>query len=148
MSEEQAADGRAPKPRRGPVRAAIVAMRPQEWIKNLLVFAGLLFSGQFDEVDAVLAATVTFLAFCAVAGAGYLINDAHDAELDRQHPTKRFRPIAAGELSVRTAITLAVVLVVVGLAGAALALEGPRSPGSCSPTGSAPPSTPTSSRPR
>ena len=115
--------GQAPKPRRGPVRAAIVAMRPQEWIKNLLVFAGLLFSGQFDEVDPVLSATVTFLAFCAVASAGYLINDSHDAELDRQHPTKRRRPIAARELSVPTAITLAVVLILVGLAGATLAVS-------------------------
>ena len=115
--------GQAPEPRRGPVRAVIVAMRPQEWIKNLLVFAGLLFSGQFDEVDPVLSATVTFLAFCAVASAGYLINDSHDAELDRQHPTKRRRPIAARELSVPTAITLAVVLVLVGLAGATLAVS-------------------------
>jgi 4-hydroxybenzoate polyprenyltransferase len=118
---EQADDGQAPKPRRGTLHAAIVAMRPQEWIKNLLVFAGLLFSGKFDELDAIVAATVTFAAFCAVASAGYLINDAHDAELDRQHPTKRRRPIAAGELSPRTAIALAVGLVIVGLAGAALA---------------------------
>ncbi|MDP9227953.1 MAG: decaprenyl-phosphate phosphoribosyltransferase, partial [Actinomycetota bacterium] len=114
----------ATKPRRGLPLALIVAMRPQEWVKNLLVFAGLLFSGQFDELDAILAATVTFLAFCAVASAGYLINDAHDAELDRQHPTKRRRPIAAGELSVRFAITMAVALLVAGLAGA-LAAEGP-----------------------
>ena len=112
------------KPRRGPLRAAIVTMRPKEWIKNLLVFAGLLFSGQFDDPSAVLSATVTFLAFCAVASAGYLINDSHDAELDRQHPTKRNRPIAAGELRIPTAITLAVVLVIVGLAGALVA-EGP-----------------------
>ncbi len=111
------------RPRRGPLRAAVVAVRPQEWIKNLLVYAGVLFSGKFDEFDAIASATVTFLAFCAVASAGYLINDAHDAEHDRQHPTKRFRPIAAGELAVPTAIALAVVLLVVGLAGA-LASEG------------------------
>jgi 4-hydroxybenzoate polyprenyltransferase len=109
---------------RGVLHAAIVAMRPQEWIKNLLVFAGLLFSGHFDQASAVVDATVTFLAFCAVASAGYLVNDAHDVELDRQHPTKRNRPIAAGELSVRTAIVLAVGLLVVGLAGSLL-LEGP-----------------------
>ncbi len=107
-----------PKPRRGPVHAVIVAMRPGEWIKNLLVYAGLLFSGKFDEVDAIVSATVTFLAFCAVASAGYLVNDAHDAELDRRHPTKRRRPIAAGELGVPTAIALAAVLVVAGLAAA------------------------------
>jgi len=112
------------KPRRGPLRAAIVTMRPKEWIKNLLVFAGLLFSGQFDDPAAILSATITFLAFCAVASAGYLVNDSHDAELDRQHPTKRNRPIAAGELKVSTAIALAVALVVIGLAGALLA-EGP-----------------------
>ena len=109
------------KPRRGPLRAAIVTMRPKEWIKNLLVFAGLLFSGQFDDPAAILSATITFLAFCAVASAGYLVNDSHDAELDRQHPTKRNRPIAAGELKVSTAIALAVALVVIGLAGALLA---------------------------
>jgi 4-hydroxybenzoate polyprenyltransferase len=99
-------------------------MRPQEWIKNLLVFAGLLFSAKFTELGAVADATVTFLAFCAVASAGYLINDAHDAELDRQHPTKRNRPIAAGELSPRTAIALAGALVAAGLAGSLL-LVGP-----------------------
>jgi 4-hydroxybenzoate polyprenyltransferase len=113
----------ASSPRRGPLRAAIVSMRPKEWVKNLLVFAGLLFSGKFDELDAIAAAGITFLAFCAVASAGYLINDAHDVELDRQHPKKRRRPIAAGELSIPTAIVLAAILVVVGLAGAALAVE-------------------------
>ena len=122
--EESPVPGDNPKPPRGPVRAAIKTMRPKEWIKNLLVFAGLLFSGQFDDPQAIISATVTFLAFCAVASAGYLINDSHDAELDRQHPTKRNRPIAAGELKVSTAIALAVALVVVGLAGALLA-EGP-----------------------
>ncbi len=124
VSEEQSSPGEAPRRRRGPVRAAIKAMRPQEWVKNLLVFAGLLFSGQFDELDAILSATVTFAAFCMVASAGYLVNDAHDVEEDRRHPKKRFRPIAAGELSIRSAITLAAVLAVVGLAGSAL-LEGP-----------------------
>jgi 4-hydroxybenzoate polyprenyltransferase len=118
--DSAAADGRSSKPRRGPVRAAIVALRPQEWVKNLLVFAGLLFSGKFDEVDAILAATVTFVAFCMVASAGYLVNDARDIEEDRQHPTKRNRPIAAGELGIPTAIGLAVVLAIGGLAGATL----------------------------
>ena len=117
---EAAPDSPASKPRRGPVRAAIVALRPQEWVKNLLVFAGLLFSGKFDDVDAILAATLTFVAFCMVASAGYLINDARDIEEDRQHPTKRNRPIAAGELGTSTAIGLAIVLAIVGLAAATL----------------------------
>jgi 4-hydroxybenzoate polyprenyltransferase len=110
----------APPPKaRGPLRAAVKAMRPKEWIKNLLVFAGLLFSGKFTDASACVDATITFLAFCAVASAGYLVNDAHDADLDREHPTKRFRPIAAGELSAQTAIVLAGILVVAGLVGAA-----------------------------
>jgi 4-hydroxybenzoate polyprenyltransferase len=112
------ADGRTAKPRRGALRAAIVAMRPQEWVKNLLVFAGLLFSGKFDELDAIVAATITFAAFCAVASAGYLINDVHDVELDRQHPKKRRRPIATGELGIRSAIVLAIALLICGLAAA------------------------------
>jgi 4-hydroxybenzoate polyprenyltransferase len=120
---EPVVDGQASRPRRGPLPAAIVAMRPQEWVKNLLVFAGLLFSAKFREFDAIVDATITFAGFCAVASAGYLVNDAHDVAEDRQHPTKRFRPIAAGELRIPTAIGLAVVLAVIGLAGSA-ALEG------------------------
>lgn len=113
------ADGRSERPRRGPVRATIKALRPQEWVKNLLVFAGLLFSAKFKDGGAVVDATITFAAFCMVASAGYLVNDAQDVDEDRQHPTKRFRPIAAGEISIPFAITLAVVLAVVGLAGSA-----------------------------
>jgi 4-hydroxybenzoate polyprenyltransferase len=119
-TREHVVDGQASRPRRGPLRAALVAMRPQEWVKNLLVYAGLIFSGKFDEIDAILAATVTFVAFCMVASAGYLINDARDIEEDRQHPTKRNRPIASGELGIPTAIGLAVMLAIVGLAGATL----------------------------
>ena len=123
-SEEATPADSSPQPQRGPLKAVVVALRPQEWVKNLLVYAGLIFSGKFDEVDAIAAATVTFIAFCMVASAGYLVNDAQDVEEDRQHPKKRRRPIAAGELRVRTAVILAVVLAVVGLAGAT-ALEGP-----------------------
>jgi 4-hydroxybenzoate polyprenyltransferase len=114
-----AADGRTSKPRRGPVRAAIVALRPQEWVKNLLVFAGLLFSAKFRHFDAVVDASITFAAFCMISSAGYLVNDAHDVAEDRQHPTKRFRPIAAGELAIPTAIGMAVVLAAAALAGSA-----------------------------
>ena len=78
--------------------ALLVAMRPQEWIKNLLVFAGLLFSGKLDEGAQVLDATLAFSAFCAISSAGYLFNDLRDAAHDRLHPEKRLRPIASGEL--------------------------------------------------
>jgi 4-hydroxybenzoate polyprenyltransferase len=92
------------------------SLRPQEWIKNLLVFAGLVFSGQVNEGAAVLDSVLVFVAFCAISSAGYLFNDIHDAEHDRRHPEKRFRPIAAGELSVGTAALASAVLAVVAVA--------------------------------
>ena len=103
-------------PRRSPLRAAIKTGRPQEWIKNLFVFAGLLFSGKFNQPHAVLEATLTFGAFCLISSAGYYLNDLIDVELDRQHPKKRFRPLAAGELSEAAAKAIAPALALVALA--------------------------------
>ena len=82
-------------PRRSPLRAAIKTGRPQEWIKNVFVFAGLLFSGKFNQPHDVLEATLTFVSFCLISSAGYFVNDLIDVELDRKHPKKRFRPLAA-----------------------------------------------------
>jgi 4-hydroxybenzoate polyprenyltransferase len=95
--------------------ALIRALRPAEWVKNTFVFAALLFGGEFD-FDSALKATGAFVAFCAVASAGYLVNDIRDVELDRRHPTKRHRAIASGALSISAARVVAVVLLVVGLA--------------------------------
>jgi len=103
-------------PRRSPLRAAIKTGRPQEWIKNLFVFAGLLFSGKFNQSYEVLQATLTFAAFCAISSAGYYVNDLIDVELDRKHPKKRLRPLAAGELSERTAVTIAPLLAAAAIA--------------------------------
>jgi 4-hydroxybenzoate polyprenyltransferase len=101
---------------RPPLVALIASLRPAEWIKNLLVFAGLLFSGKFDEFAQVADASLAFVAFCAIASAGYLFNDLHDVELDRRHPEKRHRPIAAGELAPSTAAVTTVLLVAVAIA--------------------------------
>jgi 4-hydroxybenzoate polyprenyltransferase len=100
-------------------------MRPPEWIKNLLVYAGLLFSQQVDDLGLVLEVTLVFVAFCAISSAGYLVNDLRDVAHDRRHPEKRHRPIASGALSERVAWTAAVVLAVaaVGLALAAVSAE-------------------------
>jgi len=95
--------------------ALIRALRPAEWVKNTFVFAALLFGGEFD-FDSALKATGAFVAFCAVASAGYLVNDIRDVELDRRHPTKRHRAIASGALSISAARIVAVLLLVVGLA--------------------------------
>jgi 4-hydroxybenzoate polyprenyltransferase len=103
-------------PRRSPLRAAIKTGRPKEWIKNVFVFAGLLFSGKFNQSHDVLEAVITFVAFCLISSAGYFVNDLIDVELDRKHPKKRLRPLAAGELSEGSAMTIAPVLAVVAIA--------------------------------
>lgn len=103
-------------PERGPLRAALKTARPHEWVKNVLVFAGILFSGQLNDPWAIGQALVTFAAFCAISSAGYFINDLNDVELDRQHPKKRFRPIAAGQLPVNAAWAIAAVLAVGAIA--------------------------------
>jgi 4-hydroxybenzoate polyprenyltransferase len=102
-------------PRRSPLRAAIKTARPQEWIKNLFVFAGLVFSGKFDQSHALVEATLTFVSFCFISSAGYYVNDLIDVELDRKHPKKRFRPLAAGELSESTAKAIAPLLAIAGI---------------------------------
>ena len=95
--------------------ALLVAMRPGEWIKNILVFAGLVFAKKFDQPAQVVDAVLTFVAFCAIASAGYLFNDLGDVEHDRRHPDKRFRPIAAGELQPSVAWASAGLLTVIGI---------------------------------
>jgi 4-hydroxybenzoate polyprenyltransferase len=102
-------------PRRSPLRAAIKTGRPKEWIKNVFVFAGLLFSGKFTHGHEVLMALVTFVSFCLISSAGYFVNDLIDVELDRKHPKKRFRPLAARELSVSTAKAIAPALAIVAI---------------------------------
>jgi 4-hydroxybenzoate polyprenyltransferase len=112
----QSPEAREPRPSRSPARALLVAMRPQEWVKNLLVFAGLVFSRQFDEAEPLVSAILTFAAFCAISSAGYLLNDLRDAEHDRRHHEKRRRPIAAGELAPQVATGAAIALAAGGIA--------------------------------
>jgi UbiA prenyltransferase family len=99
------------------------ALRPQEWIKNLLVYAGVLFSGRFDDVGALGDATFTFIAFCAISSAGYLLNDVRDRDEDRRHPDKRHRAIASGAVTPGAAAIVAVVLAVVGIGIAWVAVD-------------------------
>jgi 4-hydroxybenzoate polyprenyltransferase len=96
--------------RRSPLRAALVAMRPRQWSKNLLVFAGLVFAAKLGDPLRWLEACVCFVAYCAISSASYLANDVRDRDDDRLHPLKRSRPIARGELSPRSALTIAAVL--------------------------------------
>jgi decaprenyl-phosphate phosphoribosyltransferase len=86
------------------------AIRPKQWLKNLLVVAAPLAAGTLFTSHVATRVALTFTAFCLISGAVYLVNDVLDAENDRRHPLKRLRPIAAGELSVRTAVAAATVL--------------------------------------
>jgi len=109
-----------PRARRPFLLAVLVALRPRQWVKNLLVFAVPLAAGKLTQRDVLVDSLVAFACFCAVASATYLVNDVRDVESDRAHPSKRFRPIAAGEVPVPLAVVLAVLLAVAGLGGAAL----------------------------
>ncbi len=91
------------------------AMRPHQWTKNVLVAAVPLAAGQILDLPVLAKTVAAFAVFCLAASATYLINDTVDAEADRAHPTKRTRPIAAGELSPRTAIVAAAVLIIVAI---------------------------------
>jgi decaprenyl-phosphate phosphoribosyltransferase len=97
----------------GLVRGVIRTIRPRQWVKNVLVFAAPFAAYAADPVfhlGVVRDAGIAFVAFCLVASAVYLVNDAVDVEADRAHPTKRNRPIAAGVVPVRLAYGLAVAL--------------------------------------
>jgi decaprenyl-phosphate phosphoribosyltransferase len=91
------------------------AMRPRQWVKNVLVLAPVFPAGEQVGLDTLTGVGVAFVLFCLVSSSIYLINDAKDVEADRAHPRKRFRPIASGELSARTAVVLAIVLAVLAL---------------------------------
>ncbi len=96
----------------------LVSMRPEQWTKNLIVFAALIFGRQLVEPAAVGLSLAAFLIFCALSGVVYVINDLADREADRLHPLKRNRPIAAGELSTSGALAAAVVIGAGALAAA------------------------------
>ena len=95
--------------------AAIRAMRPRQWVKNVLVATAPLAGARLFVPGVLLDVALAFIAFCLVSATVYLINDVRDVEEDRLHPRKRFRPIAAGELAPRAALVLALVTGVLGL---------------------------------
>ena len=90
-------------------------MRVHHYIKNLLVFVPLICSGQILDPDKLLPSFYAFLSFCFISSAVYFINDIRDAEKDRNHPTKCNRPIAAGQISVRSAVIFTVVLILLAV---------------------------------
>lgn len=103
---------------RSAVANLIVSLRPDQWTKNLIVFAALIFAVKLLDPAALALASAAFLIFCVLSGCVYLINDVSDREADRRHPLKRLRPIASGALGAGTALAWAVGLSTVALAAA------------------------------
>lgn len=102
--------------------AALKALRPKQWTKNVLLMAALIFSVEFTNVDSVLLALWGFGSFCLTSSSGYIFNDLMDREADALHPEKKFRPIASGALPVNAARVLGVLCLLGGL-GAGFALN-------------------------
>ena len=112
------ADPGAPSPGGAPpslARSILVSLRPSQWSKNLVVFAGLLFGRQLLNPSAFGTTVVAFAVFCGLSGVVYLVNDVTDREADRLHPKKCRRPIASGALPVSAALTAGVVIAAVAL---------------------------------
>ena len=110
MTDIDLTDGDSDVPaRRSLLPAPLRAMRPKQWVKNILVFAAPIAAGRLFDPYVLANTAWAFLSFCLVSASIYLINDVRDVEADRLHPKKRFRPIAAGELGSTPAIVLAAV---------------------------------------
>lgn len=122
MSEEPMDTGTAGPPK-NLATGLVKALRPRQWVKNVLVLAAPLAAGTdaLTNADKMGAVGIAFVAFCLAASSIYLINDALDVEADRAHPTKRFRPIAAGVVPRNLAFGLAVVLIAASIGIAYLA---------------------------
>ena len=100
------------------IGALIESIRPRQWSKNFILFAGVIFAQRLKDKEALATAFIAFALFCFLSGAVYLINDLLDAKSDRQHPLKRNRPIASGRLKPSIAVIFAVLLALIALTSA------------------------------
>ncbi len=98
-----------------PARVLLRACRPRQWSKNLLVLAAPCAAGVIDRPLVAAQVAGAFLVLCLLSSATYLVNDVRDRDQDHRHPRKRWRPVAAGELSPRTALRVALALALVGV---------------------------------
>lgn len=105
---------------KGRLKAAIKAMRPHQWSKNVLVFVPMVLTHEFLNIEMVLASMLAFISFSAAASSVYIVNDLLDLEADRRHRTKRNRPFASGRLSIPTGLRMAAGLIAISCASAAL----------------------------
>lgn len=94
-------------------------MRPRQWSKNVIIYAGLVFDGRLFDINLLLATTLVVLCFCLVSSSVYIINDLADIEKDRLHPRKKLRPLPSGQLNPQFAGVAAALLAIVSIAVAA-----------------------------
>ena len=97
------------------ITGLIKTMRPKQWVKNIFIFAALVFDVKLFNLHYLGQTSAGFVLLCLVSGAVYIINDLVDVEKDRQHPRKRNRPIAAGQLGARPAIVAAILILLIAL---------------------------------
>jgi len=102
------------------LRTLLVTLRPEQWTKNLLVFAGIMFGGRLLDIDAVSSAIGAFAIFCGLSSTVYIFNDLADRDADKQHPLKGTRPIASGDLPVGIAAAAGLAIGGAALLGATL----------------------------
>ena len=93
------------------LRDILRLLRPRQWIKNLAVFAALIFTGELFNPEALFDVTYGFFIFCAISSGIYIINDIFDIDKDRQHPFKKFRPLAHGDVSISLAMGISSALI-------------------------------------
>lgn len=96
-------------------RLVLISMRPHQWVKNLFVFAPVLFGGKLTDIAALGSASLAFCTFCLLSSSLYMVNDCVDAREDRSHPEKRNRPISSGSLTVTAAMVASLFLVATGM---------------------------------
>jgi 4-hydroxybenzoate polyprenyltransferase len=99
------------------IAGIIISLRPRQWTKNFFVLSALIFSRNLFNRNMLLLSVAAFFLFCMISGTVYLLNDIVDREKDRCHPEKSKRPIAAGIITVKTAVSVLIALLIVTLAG-------------------------------
>ena len=103
------------KKRLNQLKPLAISLRPNQWIKNLAIFAAIIFNGQLFNINLFYSTILGFITFCLLSSASYLFNDIIDAPYDRLHPLKKSRPIACGDLKINTAFQYALLLLIAGL---------------------------------
>lgn len=97
------------------IKNVIVALRPNQWIKNLIIYTSIIFSGKLFDFDLFSKTTIGFFIFCLLSSTSYVLNDIIDFPYDRKHPTKKFRPIASGKLTIADATFIVFIFSLISL---------------------------------